>query len=349
MKEINTLSKDETILFARQLALAINSDIPLVKSLELISQKTDNNQLKQVLSGIVDKMNMGEPFSEAIQVYDNVLTPFLVQMVIIGEESGNLPEVLEQVAITYEKQVETTNKLKAALTYPIILTVLMFGVILLLVVQIMPMFNEVLVSMGGEMPLITSIIIGVSLFIRDNLIWIIAVILIALFGIFMYRRTSKGKYFFDWLKFKMPIQKELTSTVLAALFARNLSVLIRSGMSFQQAFTLIRPTMNNQFIENMIDEGIVNLNNGESLDDVLEKMNLFPWLLMKLFGVAAHTGQMDKALMTAAVEMEKQVDQKLNRLTTVVEPMLIIALSIIVGVILISVVLPVVNIMNSIG
>lgn len=349
MREFNALTKDETVLFARQLALAINSDIPLVKSLEIISQKTDQQQLKLILVSIIDKLNMGEPFSEAILEYEKVLTPFFVQMVLIGEESGNLPEVLEQVAVTYEKQMETTQKLKAALTYPIILSVLMFGVILLLVVQIMPMFNEVLLSMGGDMPMITSIIINVSLFIRDNLLWLIA--LCAVLGIFVisYKRTQKGKYYFDWLKLKLPIQKELTTSVLAALFARNLSILIQSGMSFQQAFTLIKPTMNNRFVEKMIDDGITQINNGDSLDEVIGKMDLFPWLLMKLFGVAAHTGQMDKALMTAAVEMEKQVDHRLNRLTTVVEPMLIIVLSIIVGIILVSVVLPVVNIMNSIG
>lgn len=349
MKDVTVISKDETILFSRQLALAINSDIPLTKSLEIITQKTDNKQLKKVLVSVIDKLNMGEPFSGAIQAYENVLTPFFVQMVIIGEESGNLPEVLEQVAVTYEKQLETSNKLKAALTYPLILTVLMFGVILLLVVQIMPMFNDVLTSLGGEMPAITAIIISVSLFTKDNLLIIVVLIGIILGGLYIYGKTEKGKTFFDGLKFKLPIQKELTSSVLAALFARNLSILISSGMSFQQAFTLIKPTMNNRYVERMLDDGIVSLNNGEPLDEVLEKMNLFPWLLMKLFGVAAHTGQMDKALMTAANEMEKQVDHKLNRLTTVVEPMLIIILSIIVGIILISVVLPVVNIMNSIG
>jgi len=349
MKELTSISKDETILFARQLALAINSDIPLTKSIEIISQKTDNKSLKQVLISIIDSLNMGESFADILSNHEKILTPFLVKMVIIGEESGNLPEVLEQVAMTYEKQLETTNKLKAALTYPLILTVLMFGVILLLVIQIMPMFNDVLISLGGEMPAITAVIISISLFIRDNIILIGVLILIVVVGLIIYSKSEKGHYFFDWLKFKLPIQKELTSTVLAALFARNLSILIRSGMNFQQAFTLIKPTMNNLFVEKMLDDGIVELNNGEPLDEVLGKMNLFPWLLMKLFGVAAHTGQMDKALMTAAIEMEKQVDQKLNKLTTVVEPMLIIILSIIVGIILISVVLPVVNIMNSIG
>lgn len=344
-----TLTKEDTILFARQLALAINSDIPLTQGLELIGEKTDNVALKDVLVNVVDQLNMGEPFSDAINKYENILSPFFVQMIIIGEQSGTLPEVLEQIAASYEKQLETSNKLKSALTYPIILSILMFGVIVLLVVQVMPMFNDVLASLGGEMPLITRVILSVSLFIRDYFIVIIGIVLILIVGFILYSKTEKGSYTLDRLKFKLPIQKDLTSSLLAARFARNLGILIQSGMNFQEAFELIKPTMNNEYAEDMIEEGIKDLNNGEALDEVIEKMELFPWLLMKLFAVAARTGQMDKALKTAAVEMEKEVDNRLTRLTTVVEPVLIIILSLIVGVILISVVLPVVNIMNSIG
>lgn len=349
MKSMTILSKEDTILFSRQLALAINSDLSLTYSLELISEKTDNKELKSILTDVVQRLNQGEPFSDALKVHENMLTPFFVQMIIIGEESGNLTDVLNQIATSYEKQLESANKLKSALTYPIILSVLMFGVIILLVVQVMPMFNEVLKSLGGEMPLITQIILNVSLFIKDYIFIIAGVIIIVIVGFSVYGKSENGKLFFDRLRFKMPIQKELISTLLAARFARNLSVLISSGMNFQQAFELIKPTMNNSYAESMIDTGIADLNNGDALDEVIGKMNLFPWLLMKLFGVAAQTGQMDKALLTAAIEMEKEIDNKITRLTTVVEPILIIVLSLIVGLILISVVLPVVNIMNSIG
>lgn len=346
---MGTLTKEDTILFARQLALAINSDIPLTQGLELIGGKTDNEALKDILIKVVDKLNIGEAFSDAISEHEKILTPFFVQMIIIGEQSGNLPDILEQIAASYEKQLETSNKLKSALTYPIILSILMFGVIVLLVVQVMPMFNDVLKSLGGEMPLITKIILDVSLFIRDYFILILGIIAIGVVAFILYSKTEKGNYTLDKLKFKIPIQRELTSSLLAARFARNLGILIQSGMNFQHAFELIKATMNNKYAEDMIEDGIKDLNNGEALDEVIGKMELFPWLLMKLFGVAAQTGQMDKALKTAAIEMEKEVDNRLTRLTTVVEPVLIIILSLIVGLILISVVLPVVNIMNSIG
>lgn len=349
MSKSTALPKEDMILFSRQLSLAIHSDIPLTQGLELISSKTDNDVLRKVLEKTVDKIHMGEPFSEAIGEFEDVLSPFFVQMVVIGEQSGNLESVLEQIATSYEKQLESANKLKSAVTYPIILSILMFGVIILLVVQVMPMFNDVLNSLGGELPPVTAAIMAVSLFVKEYAFVFLGVILIVGISIVFYARTENGKKYFDKLAFKVPIQKELTSSMLAARFARNLGMLIESGMHLQQAFELIKPTMNNTYAEEMINEGINELNEGEPLDDVIGKMNLFPWLLMKLFAVATATGQMDKALKTAADEMEKVVENKLTRLTTVVEPVLIIILSIIVGLILISVVLPVVNIMNSIG
>lgn len=349
MGKTNALPKEDMILFSRQLALAIHSDITLTQGLELIGSKTDNQTLKSVLEQTVEKIHMGEPFHEAISEFEEALSPFFVQMVIIGEQSGNLENVLEQIATSYEKQLESANKFKSAVTYPIILSILMFGVIILLVVQVMPMFNDVLNSLGGELPPATAVIMGVSLFVKDYALIFLAVIIAIVVGLMLYKRTEAGKAYFDRLAFTLPIQRDLTSSLLAARFARNLGMLISSGMHLQQAFELIKPTMDNRHAEQMIDKGIKDLNEGEALDEVIGKMNLFPWLLMKLFSVATATGQMDKALITAANEMEKEVEKRLTRLTTVVEPMLIIVLSIIVGLILISVVLPVVNIMNSIG
>lgn len=349
MSKKNALPKEDMILFSRQLSLAIHSDIPLTQGLELIGSKTDNDVLRKILEKTVDKIHMGEPFAEAIGEFEEILSPFFVQMVVIGEESGNLEAVLEQIAVSYDKQLESSNKLKSAVTYPIILSILMFGVIILLVLQVMPMFNDVLNSLGGELPPVTAAIMAISLFIKEYAIVFLVLIIALVLGVYFYKGTDNGKKYFDKLAFKIPIQKELTSSMLAARFARNLGILIESGMHLQQAFELIKPTMNNSYAENMIDEGIKGLNEGEPLDEVIEKMKLFPWLLMKLFAVATSTGQMDKALKTAADEMEKVVETRITRLTTVVEPVLIIILSIIVGLILISVVLPVVNIMNSIG
>jgi type IV pilus assembly protein PilC len=148
---------------------------------------------------------------------------------------------------------------------------------------------------------------------------------------------------------RVPIQKGIIGSLTAVRFSRNLGLLIKSGINISVALEMIKPVMNNRYIVEKIDEVILAINEGKPFAESLEKLNLFPWVLMKLFAIAQDTGHMDKVLFRAADVMEKELDQKLNKLTTVIEPALIMILSIIVGVILISVILPIVDIMNAIG
>ena len=343
------LSKPARILFSRQLALALNSDITITEALDIIRSKSEEPLLTKALEEMTAKIYMGYSFGDVIKEHEEIFSSFYVSMVGIGEESGNLTEILEQLAQIYERDMLTLKKVRQAVTYPLILTVLMFGVIVLLITEVMPMFDRVLKSLGGEMPQATKAILQVGLFLRGYG-WIILLLLILLgIGIYYYGRTEKGKVFFDTLKFHIPYQKELTASMLAARFSRNLGLLMNSGIAVSRALEMIYPVIDNEYLAEGIKDSIHQVNEGMSLDEVIERLRLFPRLLIKLFAVGVATGQMDKALLRAAEEMDREVDDKLARLTSVLEPMLIIILSVIVGIILISVVLPVVSIMNNIG
>ena len=343
------LSKPARILFSRQLALALNSDITITEALDIIRSKSEEPLLTKALEEMTAKIYMGYSFGDVIKEHEEIFSSFYVSMVGIGEESGNLTEILEQLAQIYERDMLTLKKVRQAVTYPLILTVLMFGVIVLLITEVMPMFDRVLKSLGGEMPQATKAILQVGLFLRGYG-WIILLVLILLgVGIYYYGRTEKGKVFFDALKFHIPYQKELTASMLAARFARTLGLLMNSGIAVSRALEMIYPVIDNEYLAEGIKGSIHQVNEGMSLDEVIERLRLFPRLLIKLFAVGVATGQMDKALLRAAEEMDREVDDKLARLTSVLEPMLIIILSVIVGIILISVVLPVVSIMNNIG
>ena len=343
------LGKSERILFSRQLALALNSDISITEGLDIIRSKSDDAVLVKALEEMSAKIYMGYSFGDAIKEQEEVFSSFYVNMAVIGEESGNLAGILEQVAQTYERDVATVKKVKQAVTYPLILTCLMFGVIVLLITEVMPMFDRVLKSLGGEMPAVTKTILQIGLFLKVYGWVILAVLVILAIGISYYKKTEKGKRFFDKMKFYIPIQRELTSSLLAARFARNLGLLLKSGVPVNKALEMIQAVIASDFLATKIEAGIADVNEGKGLDEVIEKLDLFPNLLNKLFAVGTATGQMDNALLRAADEMDRDVDDKLIRLTSVLEPLLIIVLSVIVGVILISVVLPVITIMNNIG
>lgn len=343
------LAKSERILFSRQLALALSSDISITEGLDIIRSKSDDALLIKALEEMSAKIYMGYSFGDAIKEQEEIFSSFYVNMVTIGEESGNLVQVLEQIAQNYERDMATVKKVKQAITYPLILTCLMFGVIILLITEVMPMFDRVLQSLGGDMPTVTKWILQTGLFLKSYG-WVILIILAVLgLAIFYYQKTEKGRFFFDKSKFYLPVQKELTSSILAARFARNLGLLLKSGMPINMALEMVHPIISNDYLARKIEAGIKEVNEGRGLDEVIGKLDLFPNLLNKLFAVGVATGQMDNALLRAADEMDRDIDDRLVRLTSVLEPMLIIILSLIVGAILISVVLPVISIMNNIG
>ena len=343
------LPREELIIFTMQLALIIDSDVSMFEGLALIKEKSDNAAMQKVIDGLLAGLHKGQSLTESMKAIEGSFPAFIINMIDIGEKSGDLTSTLNQVADAYEREEETASKVRSAVTYPIILSVLMLGVILLLVLQVLPMFNEILQSLGGEMPGLTKAIISISLFIGQYIWIIVLVIAAAVAFILMYRKSQKGRAYFDRLAFKLPVIKDINASLTAVRFARNLAVLIRSGISMGIGMEMLEPIMNNTYVEKRVAEARKSLNQGIQADKVIESLDLFPWVLVKLFSVAQTTGHMDAMLDKAADVMEKETDARLDRLTTVIEPILIILLSVIVGVILISVILPIISIMNAIG
>lgn len=343
------LPKQEIIIFSRQLSLVLDSEISLVEGIQMIIEKSDHKGLAEVLSRMNEKIKFGHSLSETIKEYETFFSPFFVSMIELGERSGDLAKSLEQVADAFEKEIETTEKVKSAITYPIILAILMTGVILLLIVEILPMFADILESLGGEMPAFTMGVLNIGLFIGNSFLWIVLIIATLIGGGVYYSKTEKGRYFFDRLKFRIPVQRGIVSSLTAVHFARNLAMLIRSGIPLSIGIRMLKKTIGNLYVAEELDKVAEALDLGASPDEEFQKLDLFPWVLIKLFGIAQTTGHMDRMLDKAADVMEKETDTNLDRLTTVIEPMLIIVLSLVVGAILISVILPIVNIMNSIG
>lgn len=340
---------EDISLFSRQLALIADSDVSMQEGLAIISEKSDSRQLKRIGGEMIENLNKGVSFYDSVKGYEPKLGSLFIEMAGIGERSGNLPTMLERVADSIDKDNETKQKLRSAVVYPTILGVLMLAVIVLLIVYVLPMFDEILTSLGGEMPGVTKGIMNVGFFISNNILWIILIIA-ALFLIYVLTKiTEKGRVFTDHIKLKLPIIRKIESANVASRFSRNLSMLLKSGMNLTLSVEMLKSITYNKYIANKLDGVIEMLGKGIKPDVAFEELRLFPTLLVKLFSVANETGHMDAMLDKAADIMEKTGDDQMERLTTVLEPLLIIILSLLVGFILISVILPVTGIMNSIG
>ncbi len=336
------------IVFIRQLSLIIDSDISLFEGLELIREKSDEKDIKTLANEMIASLSEGKSLSEAMS--ESAHIPAIVSdMVNIGEQSGDMTFCLNEVADNLEKSLETKSKVKQAITYPIILASLMLGVIILLVLKVLPMFNDILISLGGNMPSITAGILGFAIAIRDNIIIIVAVIIAIIVGVKMYFFGEKGQYKKDRLKLQLPVMRGINSSLIAIGFARNLSMLYRAGIPVSSSFEMIAKVSRNLYVKSELLKAKEKLDAGAEPAEVIEELGLFPWVLIKLFSVAQVTGQMDEMLNKAADFMEEENKKKIMKLTSVIEPALIIILSIIIGLILVSVMLPVINIMNTIS
>lgn len=342
-------SAKELSIFCRQMSVLFFSNITLMEGVLLLSEQSENKELKISLKEIYNHMQNGLTFSEAISMYDFVFHSYLINMITIGENSGTLDEVFSKMSEYYDKENKIRKKLKSALTYPLILTTMMAAIVWLLIIKILPMFNDILMSMGGEMPHITKVILSVSNFINKNgLIFAICIVAIFLF-VFAYIKTEKGRYWFDKTKVKSKVGKFVYGKVISSRFARSLSILLKSGVQIVNAMEQVNSMLENKYLEEKFKIAFERVKGGTDLADTLKDMGIFPPLFLKMVVIGQTTGHLDEMLSRSANIFDEEVEDALEKTTSMVEPLLIIVLSVIVGIILLSVMLPMISIMTNIS
>jgi type IV pilus assembly protein PilC len=225
----------------------------------------------------------------------------------------------------------------------------MSAIIILLIVKILPMFEATLTSMGGAMPISASIIFRIAGFISQYSVVLIGSAAVMIIIAAVYLRTEKGQMIQDKLKITAPVFRYVNTRILTSRYARGLSILLKSGVQLINSMREIVKLVNNAYLEERFVDAAVKIKNGEELDDVLSEMNVFPPLFIRLVTIGYSAGRLDEMLEKSAVIFDEEVDRAIERITLTVEPTLVIILSIIVGVILLSVMLPMIGIMNAIG
>jgi type IV pilus assembly protein PilC len=345
----NVPAKDLAI-FCSQMAMVLRSDITIMEGVRILGEQTENRLLKDTLGEIYEGMEKGIPFSQSFERYkESVFPEYLTNMVTLGETSGTIDSVFSQMADYYNNDNAIRNKVRAAVTYPAILTVLMLGIIILLVVKILPMFSDILNTMGGTMPLLTQTMMDLSSFIGRNLIGLIVVAAVIIAAAVFYARTVPGRRFFDQLKLSLPFFSQIFTRIITARFARCLAILIKSGVNLLSALEMMQALIGNVYVEERFRKVREEIYAGKDLVEGLRETHIFPPLFLRLVIIGQNVGFLDEMLFKAADIFDEEVQNALERMTTFIEPVMIIILSLIVGVILLSVMLPMISIMNTIG
>ncbi|MCH4889725.1 type II secretion system F family protein [Acidaminobacter sp. JC074] len=342
-------NKKELIIFARQLSLMVDSDVSIYLGVEMIKKKMKKPEQKEVIASISKDIKSGMSLADAILDVKDAFNPFFVNMVVFGEKSGNLTKVLLEIVDLYEKELDLKAKIISAVTYPLMVATLMMGVILLLILKIFPMFNQILIESGGTLPALTEGLLSFSTYFAENflIIFLIIIIIVSIYAI--YRRTDKGALRVDRLKFQLPIIRKINKLNTAIILSRNIALVIKSGLSISIGLEMITEIVENRHVKEKLEEAIQSVDEGEHFDEVIEDMGFFPELLSNYIAVAFINGKLDTVFDEVADYMQKDIDESLDNLTSIIEPISVIVLSSIVAVILLAVILPVINIINSIG
>ena len=334
------ISTSQLSIITRQFATLVAAGMPLVDSLKALAEQLDNPNIKKIIVSIRDNVNEGSTLADSLKKYPSAFPRLYVNMVASGEASGSLDLVLERLADLLESQAELQRKVVSALTYPILMLVLCFGVIILLLAYVVPQITKIFEDQGAILPLPTRIVIALSNFVQSYWYLIAIFIVLGVIGFRAYSKTKKGQQKLDTLIFKIPVIGALRLKIACSRFSKNLGTMLSSGIRLLSALEIVKNILGNVVLEQAVDAAIEGVREGGSLAKEISKSGLFPQLLIHMIAIGEKTGQLEQMLNRAANTYESEVNAAISSFTSILEPLLIILLAFIVGAILASVMLP---------
>ena len=342
------VSDRELAVLAQQFAVIIRSDITLMEGLDTLVQQESNRHLKRALTQALADMQNGATFVDALGQHADVFPHYFLSMVYIGEVSGTLDQTFDKLATTYERDHQLKRKIRTSLTYPLVLSVLMLLVIGVLVASILPMFEQILLTMGTQLPPATQGILAVSHFLSQYGGWILLALLALGLGAYAYVHARTPKRSGGKWKLTFPVIGKVQKQLITARFCRSFALLLQSGAPVSTALAMVSDLMGNAYVSSLLANCQSHVEQGETLHAALAPLNLFPALFMRMVLMGETTGRLDDMLLNSAALFDEEANRSLERMVSSIEPVLVIALSLVIGAILLAVMLPMIDILFAI-
>ncbi|MBN1478439.1 type II secretion system F family protein [Candidatus Sumerlaeota bacterium] len=340
---------DDLVIVSRQLATMIRAGLPLLEVLNILGEQVEKLTMKDVLGKVERDVQGGSSLTEALAKHPQAFSQFFVSMVRAGEASGMLDTILDQVAIYLEKVASIQRKVKSAVIYPAVVSVVAIGITAFLMVKVVPVFKDIFDGFGAKLPLTTAWTIAISDFMRDHYILLALLVGGIAFGLWQWGKTRTGRWRIDSFKLVMPVFGPIFLKVAIAKFSRTLGVLMRSGVNILSALDITAKTAGNVVIEDAVLRTKSSIQSGESIAKPLTDSGVFPPMVTRMIDVGERTGALDPMLNKIADFYEDQVDAAVAGLTSLIEPLLICFLGVVVGFIVISMFLPLIRMLDHIG
>ena len=343
------VSSKDLQIFTRQLSTLLSSGVPIMQSMETLADGSRSPGLTFALKDIADQVSKGKRFGEALAGHPKIFDRFYVNMVIAGEESGNLDQILNRLAVYIEKSVKIQGKIKGAMAYPAAIIAIAFLVVTGLLVFVIPKFKDLFTSSGQELPALTKLVVAMSEFVQAQWYVLIGGIFAIFYSFNTYRKTEAGKQALDAILIDVPFMGDLMKKGAVARFTRTLSTLLGSGVGIMEALDIASKVVGNYVIERAILRAKDAITEGKSLTVPLGKEKYIPHMVTQMIGVGEQTGALDVMLGKVADFYEDEVDVAVGALTSVLEPMMMVVLGGIVAFFVIAMYLPIFNMASGAG
>jgi len=330
----------DLIVFSRQLATLIESGITILSGLQMLEEEVSNKALKKALQQVIEDVQEGESLSEALRKHPHVFPPIYSRMIEIGERMGNMESVLRQLAIYMEKREALTSKLRRAMAYPAFIILLAIGVVFIMITFTLPSITGLFKEFEAELPITTQMLIAFTDFFLTYRSHIVAAIVFVVMAAALYVRTPVGRRQWHLLLLKIPIIGDINVQSNISQLCHSMSILLRAGLPMVEITALIVDTMRNVIIREAFDRVRTQMLQGHGLSEPIRQEKVFPSLLAQMVRVGEETGALDSNLETLALFYEEEADRKINALTAMLEPALMLFVGGLVGFIAVSVILP---------
>lgn len=326
-------------IFCRQMYTMLDAGVSITNALNMLSNQITNPKLKTIIGEIEESVKKGDMLSEAMKRYKE-FPQLLVSMVESGESTGNIDEMMLRMSVHFEKETKTQNKVKSAMIYPIILAVVAIVAVGFILTFVMPAFTEIFNEEGAQIPLITKMLIGASAFMTSYWYVLILIVVAMVVGIKTYAATEDGELRFSILRLKLPIIADLNKKIIVSRFTRTMSTLLSAGISLVQALPIVSAVLGNKIAEqelNKIRERVVR---GEGLSGPIAESDIFPDMLASMVRIGEESGALDDILNKTADFYDEEVDQAITSATAMLEPLMIIVMGVVIGIMVFSIMLP---------
>jgi type IV pilus assembly protein PilC len=341
--------KSELVVFTRQLATMIGSGLSLLESLEVLADQAESPGMKICGNRLVAELRGGSDLSAAMATCPRVFNTLYLSMVSAGEASGQMDVILERLAEYVESSEELKREIKSAMTYPVVSLVLVLGITAFLMIGVVPGFKEVFEGLGAELNPLTTNVLAISDYLRAKWYVVLVAMGALFFGGVMFKKTKKGAYMFDQLALKVPVFGPLVRKVSLARFSRTFATLIRSGVPIMGTLDIVADTSGNQVVAEVVRKSRESVRNGNMLSEPLSHSKVFPMMVTRMIAIGERSGALEQLLEKIAEFYDSQVKAQIKALTSLIEPILITFMGGIVGTVVLSVFLPILDIVGELG